>query len=114
IDKPLTLEMAELRRFLPYLESGRLMSCSGMRWARELDEPRAALAEYGELRLIRGAILNDWEKYGIHLIDAILNLTPARPVSVTPLAAQHASVAVAMDDGSLVQLDALGEVGRCF
>lgn len=114
IDKPLTVEPQELTAFRPYLESGQLMSCSGMRFARELDEPRAQLTEYGDIRLIRGAILNDWEKYGIHLIDAILNLTPARPLSITPHGARHQSVAVAMDDGSLLQLDALGDVGRCF
>ena len=114
IDKPLTLEPAQLDAFRPYLESGLLMSCAGMRYARELDEPRAELGAYGELRLIRGAILNDWERYGIHLVDAVLNLTPARPVAVTPLASRHESLAITLDDGTLFQLDALGDVGPCF
>jgi hypothetical protein len=114
IDKPLTVEPKELEAFRPYLESGQLMSCSGMRFATELDVPRAQFAGYGQVHLIRGAILNDWEKYGIHLIDAILNVTPARPVAVTPLRARHQSLAVAMDDGSCLQLDALGKIGRCF
>ena len=48
------------------------MSCSGMRYARELDEPRADLAAYGRLKLIRGAIVLSWEKYGVHLLEAIL------------------------------------------
>lgn len=114
VDKPLSLNPEELRSFRPYLESGKLMSCSGMRYARELDEPRASLADYGEIRLVRGAILNSWERYGVHLLDAILNTVCSRPVSVVPVAARHDSMAVAMDDGSLVQLDALGDVGRCF
>lgn len=114
VDKPLSLDVDELRVFRPYLESGKLMSCSGMRYARELDEARAGLAEYGEVRLIRGAILNSWEKYGVHLIDAILNVIRSRPVSVVSIDAPHASLALRMDDGSLVQLDALGDVGRCF
>lgn len=114
VDKPLSLNPEELRSFRPYLESGRLMSCSGMRYARELDEPRASLADYGEIRLVRGAILNSWERYGVHLLDAILNTVCSRPVSVVPVAARHDSMALAMDDGSLVQLDALGDVGRCF
>jgi predicted dehydrogenase len=114
VDKPLTLEPLELAAFLPYLESGRLMSCSGMRFARELDEPRAELQSFGELRLIRGAILNDWDRYGIHLIDAVLGMTSARPLSVTPLPSRHHSVAIALDDGSTFQLDALGDVGACF
>lgn len=114
VDKPLTVEPRELTILRPYLESGQLISCSGMRFARELDAPRSHWEEYGEIRLIRGAILNDWEKYGIHLIDAILNITTARPVSVTPLPCHHQSVAVCMNDSSLVQLDALGPVPRCF
>ena len=90
------------------------MSCSGMRYARELDEPRASLEAYGEIRLIRGAILNSWEKYGVHLLDAILNVVRSKPVSVVSIDASHVSVAVQMDDGMVLQLDALGEFCRCF
>ena len=114
IDKPLTMDAADLDWFRPFLGSGQVMSCSGMRYATELDEARADPAAYGELRLIRGAILNDWARYGIHLIDAALPLLPARPVAVTPLAARHASLAVELEDGTLFQIDALGDVGRCF
>jgi predicted dehydrogenase len=114
VDKPLAQDEEQLRAFRPYLETGGLMSCSGMRYARELDEPRASLASYGDIRLVRGAILNSWEQYGVHLADAILNVVRARPVAVVALEAPHVSVAVEMDDGSLLQLDALGEVGRCF
>lgn len=114
VDKPLSQDPKELRAFRPYLESGKLMSCSGMRYARELDEPRAALDSYGPIRLVRGAILNSWEQYGIHLADAVFNVVRARPVAVTGIEAAHVSVAVHLDDGALVQLDALGAIGRCF
>ena len=40
------------------------------------------LAAYGHLKLIRGAIVLSWEKYGVHLLDAIFGITSARPVSV--------------------------------
>lgn len=114
VDKPLTLDAADLREFAPYLREGALMSCSGMRYARELDEARAGLSEYGELRLIRGAILNDWPRYGVHLVDAALGLTAARPVAVTALPARHESLAIELSDGCLFQVDALGDVPRCF
>jgi hypothetical protein len=109
IDKPLSLDVEALRFFTPYLEAGKLMSCSGMRYARELDEVRATIGDYGRLLLLRGAVVLSWEKYGIHLIDAFLNVTPARPVSVTALDSPHTSMAIAMDDGSLLQIDALGD-----
>jgi predicted dehydrogenase len=109
IDKPLALDPEALRFFKPYLEAGQLMSCSGMRYARELDEVRANLGDYGRLLLLRGAVVLSWEKYGIHLIDAFFNIMSARPVAVTPLDSPHTSMAVAMDDGSLLQIDALGD-----
>lgn len=90
------------------------MSCSGMRYSRELDEPRAGLAAYGRLNLIRGAIVLSWEKYGVHLLEAVLAITPAHPVSVRMLPAEHASAVVLLDDGVLLQIDALGESARTF
>jgi predicted dehydrogenase len=114
VDKPLSLDVAELRAFRPYLEKGQLMSCAGMRYARELDEPRADLAAYGRLKLIRCAIVLSWEKYGVHLLEAALAITPAHPVSVRMLQAEHASAIVRLDDGVLIQIDALGECPRTF
>ncbi|HWY29896.1 MAG TPA: Gfo/Idh/MocA family oxidoreductase, partial [Candidatus Acidoferrum sp.] len=114
VDKPLCLDVSELRNFKPYLERGQLMSCSGMRYAREMDEPRADLAAYGRLKLIRGSIVLSWEKYGTHLLEAILSLSTARPVSVETLKADHASSVVRLEDGVLIQIDALGESARTF
>ena len=114
VDKPLSLDLAELTAFKPYLQTGQLMSCSGMRYARELDEPRANLSAYGRLKLIRGAIVLSWEKYGVHLLDAAFGITSARPVSVRMLPAEHAFAAVRLDDGTLVQIDALGECAPTF
>lgn len=114
IDKPLSLDPTELRVFRPYLESGQLMSCSGMRFARELDEPRASLMSYGQVKLIRGTIVLTWEKYGVHLLEAILSITTARPLAVKMLPVEHASATVRMDDGSVLQIDALGEAPATF
>ncbi len=114
VDKPLSLEISELRAFKPYIEKAQLMSCAGMRYSRELDEPRADLAAYGQLKLIRGAIVLSWEKYGVHLLEAVMAITPAHPVSVRMSPAEHASALIRFDDGVLLQLDALGECPRTF
>ena len=90
------------------------MSCSGMRYARELDEPRADLKAYGQVKLIGVRSSLTWEKYGVHLIDAALGVTSARPVAVQMLPAEHASAVVRLDDGVLIQIDALGESARTF
>ncbi len=114
LDKPLSLQPDELRRFLPYLERGQLMSCSGLRFAKELDEPRAELASYGKLALVRGAVLFDWPRYGVHMVDAILGLLPSRPVAVSAHRCAHTSVAIEMDDDTLVTIDALEQVPKIF
>jgi hypothetical protein len=114
IDKPLSLDLAELRLLKPYLEKGQLMSCSGMRYARELDEPRADLAAYGRLKLIRGAIVLSWEKYGVHLLEAIFAMIAARPISIRMMQAEHASAVVRLDDAAVIQIDALGDSARTF
>lgn len=114
IDKPLTLDREVLDYFVPYLERGLLMSCSAMRYAVELDGLRNGLADYGELKLIRGTILNDWPKYGIHLLEAILALVPSRPFSVRALPARHESLLITLEDGTVMVIDALGKAPRIF
>lgn len=114
VDKPLTLDRAELAAFRPYLESGLLMSCAGLRFAGELDPVRSDLASFGEIRLIRGTVLNDWSKYGIHMLDAALGIVPGRPVSVRRLPTSHDSLVVELDQGTLLAIDALGACPKLF
>ena len=114
IDKPLSVDQTELRFYKPFLEKGRLMSCSGMRYARELDEARTDLVSFGKLKLIRGAIVLSWEKYGVHLLDAVFGMIPDRPIAVQMLATDHTSAAIRLDNGALFQIDALGDSARAF
>ena len=85
VDKPLTLNAAELDAFVPFLRSGKLMSCSGLRYAAELDSMRVREPETGPVRLISGTVLNGLEKYGIHLFEAVASLNRAFAVSYTHL-----------------------------
>jgi predicted dehydrogenase len=114
VDKPLANTPEVLSRFSPYLESGKLMSCSGMRYATELDEPRSALASYGKLKLVRAALVLDWTHYGIHAIDAILGAVPLNAVAVVPHAGDHESFAIETREGTLIQIDSLGAVPKLF
>lgn len=114
VDKPLSLDPEELSAFDPYLEDGSLMSCSGLRYARELDSVRADISEYGDLKLIRGAVINDWERYGVHLLDAIYSVVDTRAESVRAIDAAHPSFSITMQDGTTVQIDTLGDVPKTF
>ena len=114
LDKPLTIDTNELAAFEPSLRSGQLMSCSGLRYARELDEPRRALDAYGDLRVVRGAVLFDWPRYGVHVLEAILSTVDARPVAVRATPANHAAIVIETDAEYPIQIDALGESPPVF
>ncbi len=116
VDKPLTLDADELAAFIPYLENGKLMSCSGLRYAAEIDPLRVPEPEIGSIRLVAGAVLNGPEKYGIHLIEAVASLGGAfaRPVAVTRIEAPHDSFLLRFENGVPFHLDCLGNVGKTF
>lgn len=115
IDKPLTLSETELEWFLPYVRSGRLMSCAGLRYAVELDPVRNGRGDYGGIRSVRCAVTSDWDRYGVHMIDAALTLTAARPISIRRLPARsHQVYFLELDDGSSLLIEVHGPVGPLF
>ena len=116
VDKPLTLDAAELDAFAPYLATGQLMSCAGLRYAAELDPMRVSTPETGPFRLLSGTVLNRLDKYGIHLIEAVASLGGAftRAISVTRLEAPHEAYQIQFANGVPFQLNCLGEVGKTF
>jgi len=115
IDKPLSLNAEELRLLEPYLQAGQMMSTAGLRYAVELDPIRSNPKLVGEVKLIHGAVLNNPESYGIHLIDALLGLGYGLPTRVTRLASPHDSFSMIFgDDGPQFILNCLGAVGKTF
>jgi hypothetical protein len=116
VDKPLTLDAGELREFLPFMEAGQLMSCSGLRFAQELSSFRESRMATGELRLIAGTVLNGLDRYGIHLIEAVASLGGdfAHLHSISRLHASHDSFLIKFRTGIPFRLDCLGNVQKTF
>ena len=118
VDKPLSLDDRELAAFEPYLRSGRLMSCSGLRFAAELDEFRSPRAEWsiGTPKLVEAAVLFGIEKYGIHMIEAVASLDPAwgTVTKVTRLPVAHDAWLMQFSDGVPFVLHCLGQVAKTF
>jgi hypothetical protein len=110
IDKPLSLDAKELAYFEPYLNSGKLMSCSGLRFAKELEPIR----DYGSLRCINGTVILNWERYAVHLLDAVFETVSSRPLAVARNIAAHESFTLAMDDGSSFTVNAIGAGVKTF
>ena len=108
VDKPLTVDRGELDTFRPYLQSGQLMSCSGLRYARELDTFRCD-SDNRELRLVTGVTVKDWEQYSPHLLDPLLRVIDSNPTAVCPVPSPHDSVVVELSNGVPARFDAIGD-----
>jgi len=114
IDKPLTLNEEELNSFIPYLKNGTLMSTSCMRFARELDSVRSDLSEILPVQLISATVLNELDRYGIHMIDAIDSLGLLSVNQVKRLDADYDSFQLRSENGPEILLNCLGEVSKTF
>ena len=118
VDKPLSLDDRALTRFEPFLRSGKLMSCSGLRYAAELDGLRGGgmQREIGTPRLVVATVLNGIVKYGIHLIEAVASIQPAwgHAISVDRLEVPHEAWSIGLSDGVPMTLHCLGAVGKTF
>lgn len=118
IDKPLTLDATELAWFTPYLGNGLLMSCAGGRYARETDPALGAYlsGELGDVLLARGAVVANFSRYGITMLEAIFRVLPCHVEEVWVVPGQrHESVILRQTPGQpLVQIDALGAAAKTF
>ena len=114
VDKPLAVDAGQLEIFRPHLESGLLMSCSGLRFAAELDEARSQFASYGRILRIDGVVINGWQTYGVHMLDAVFGLITARPRLIQRVVADHDLLAVTLDDGAVLNIAALGATRPYF
>lgn len=108
IDKPLSLATEDLEFFYPFIQNGQLASYSGFRYAPELDALRRDLDQFGTIKLVKGTIIKSWEKYGIHLLDAIFSVIPFDVLSIRHNPSNHESFTLFQKDGSLIELNALG------
>lgn len=116
VDKPLSLSKSELQIFEPFLRNKQLMSCSGFRFATELNSDNFDKAQLGRVRSIHGAVVNGVDKYGIHLIDAIsgTQLELGIPKVVTRLRSDWHSFLIEYEHGASFFLECLGDVGKTF
>jgi len=50
------------------------MSCSSMRYANECMVARQEIASFGKLELATAVGKKDWNKYGVHLLEALFSI----------------------------------------
>jgi len=109
IDKPLCLDLNELKYFKKFLLSAKLMSMSGVRYARELDKLRANLSSFGKIKLVKGTVTRNFDKYGIHMLDGIFGVKDFKVKTVKYEKGKIETLTLKTLDGSLIRIDALGK-----
>jgi hypothetical protein len=116
IDKPLTLNKSELETFFPFMEEGLLMSCSAFRYAREIPPLAEIISQVGDIRLIACTVLNDLQKYGIHMLEALAGIDPSysKPEKIRRNDSIFESYVLTYENGSEVHLNCIGAVGKTF
>lgn len=106
IDKPLTVDAAELDHFRRYLESGQLFSSSSMRFSPELN----GLATSGNSLVVSASGPKDWRRYGVHLVEGVLpHIDVGRPVAIRRHFGGHESFSVETSSGTVLHFDACGD-----
>ncbi len=115
VDKPLTLDLEELNTFKSYILQNKLMSCSGFRFSSELDSLRD-LNITKNIKLINGTVLNDLEKYGIHILDAIagIGISFKHIKTITRLNSTLDSFTIILKNNIHINLYCLGKVAKTF
>ncbi|MCP4705985.1 MAG: Gfo/Idh/MocA family oxidoreductase [candidate division Zixibacteria bacterium] len=75
IDKPLALSVAEAENIYSYQKyDSQIFTCSALRFADEFNPKKIDIGSLGKLKSITATIMKDWQKYGVHIIDPVLNI----------------------------------------
>ncbi len=114
IDKPLCLDLEELRYFKKYLEKGRLMSKAGVRYATELDELRGKIDSFGEIKSVKGTVINNMDKYGIHILYGIFGVKDFDIETVEYKKGKTENLRLITPDNTFIDIEALGKSPLTF
>jgi len=75
IDKPIALTLENLAALYGHERySGQIFSCSAMRFSEDMQLGGHDLAELGRIKHVQAIVPKSWEKYGVHVVDPVLNM----------------------------------------
>lgn len=75
IDKPVALSLEHLEALYEHQRySGQIFSCSAMRFAEEFQLDDEDVVGLGQIKHVQATAPKSWEKYGVHIVDPVLNM----------------------------------------
>jgi len=114
IDKPLTSNLNELNYFKKYLNKGLLMSTSGLRYAQEVFELKKKLKSLGKIKVVNAIVLNEFYKYGIHMLDIIDELQILKVKKIIKIKNDIDMITYFCEKNVTVNVQCLGNVNKIF
>jgi hypothetical protein len=114
IDKPLSLEKKELDFFKSYLKKGILMSCSGLRYSQKIKNKNYILKKTGKINSIKMLVVNDFEKYGVHMLDLINQIMRINFKKIIKVSKNQDFYKILSNESIPIYLNCLRKVNRIF
>jgi len=114
IDKPLTSKPNELSYFKKYLKNGLLMSTSGLRFANEVDDLKKKIKKLGKIKFVNALVVNDFFKYGIHMLDILDRLDLLEVKKIIRLKNKIDQIIFYCKKNIVINLLCLGDVKKIF
>lgn len=117
IDKPLAITAEDLDFFTEQNAMGKLfMSCSSMRYAKEVGKARSELASLGTIKLATVVGKKDWIKYGVHMLEALYALLDdPKAISVQHLSEPGKDIVlINFEDGLLATVHIFKDISLTF
>jgi virulence factor len=114
VDKPLSPDPGEAAELIALAQQAGapLMSCSALRYARELAEARERIAALGKIRCATGTAPNELVFYGIHALELVHTVLGPGVEWVQNIGdEERAFVRCAYPDGTSIMLQVLGPDG---
>lgn len=75
IDKPIATSIKDAERIYSLQQyNGQIFTCTALSYAKEFNLDEKKRRHLGQIKYIDACVVNSWEKYGIHIIEPVLNL----------------------------------------
>jgi hypothetical protein len=111
IDKPICTSVDTLTKLFNYQQyPGQIFSCSGLRFAEELQLSALEMHALGNIISVEAETPKDWRKYGIHIVEPLLQLMaiPGEELEIKSVTCETAHVVIAEWNKIPIRFAALG------
>jgi len=90
------------------------MSTSGLRFANEVNFLKKNQKKLGRIKSVNALVLNDFLKYGVHMLDILDELNLLKVEKVLRLKSNIDQITFFCENKTLINLQCLGKINKIF